>query len=445
MAKGELKNAGKLMKIRLRNTRKVWIIPAVICAAVFFGTVIPALVNVFTYQDMVQGVVLQDYSTYFLIALPIIIIILESMYIHTNRKYAAYPQTNTGRFLAEQGLYHIYMTAAAAASAILYLIQYGLFAVIAAACSNVKLTFTFSLGFVITGFFAMILYLFLLSAMISLIVALIRKFRIYAVIVIAAFGIWIVDCFYNYYFTNKSNDIVYYCRAILKWLIYEKSIPLFFIKGIGIWIIVWGLAFIINKFTVYYKSSMKVAAPIVAVISIISVIVFLFFSLFTASVISTSANRNYNSWSPEKHEIIIDASGIISGSTVVIKTSNIVTVPMFTGYTVDSGKMYMSIDDQLSRQLSHFSGRQICIDYTIGGYGIGGVEVFSLSDPCLTARLDGNTLYLDYSYTKNTKAVVIPAWSFMTQFDEFQNKNIFPYGKVWNGYYSGGDIYMTVE
>jgi len=219
----------------------------------------------------------------------------------------------------------------------------------------------------------------------------------------------------------------------------------FFIKGIGVWIILWGLAFLINKFTVYYKSSMKVAAPVVAVISVISVILFIFFSMFTASVISISANRNSYSWSPEEQEIIIDASGIISGSTVVIKTSNIVTVPMFTGYTVDSGKMYMSIDDQLSQKLTHFYGKQICIKYNPGGYGVGGIDVFSFANPYLTARLDSNILYLEYSYAKNIKAVIVPVWSFMTQFDEFQNKNIFPYGNLWYGYYSGGDIYITVD
>jgi hypothetical protein len=48
-----------------------------------------------------------------------------------------------------------------------------------------------------------------------------------------------------------------------------------------------------------------------------------------------------------------------------------------------------------------------------------------LMNPEFDIRFEGNTLYVNYTYDRNQKAIVIPVWSFMKQFDSFRGQNVY--------------------
>jgi len=43
----------------------------------------------------------------------------------------------------------------------------------------------------------------------------------------------------------------------------------------------------------------------------------------------------------------------------------------------------------------------------------------------IDVRLEGNTLFVHYTYDKNVKAIFMTTWSFMQQFDFFKGQNLF--------------------
>jgi len=77
---------------------------------------------------------------------------------------------------------------------------------------------------------------------------------------------------------------------------------------------------------------------------------------------------------------------------------------------------------------------------------VNGVDLFGYANPQMTAYLDDDTLYIDYSVGE-AHVVIIPVWSFARQFENFKDKGLFKATPL--GYSSGGsmnaNIYISVE
>ena len=68
-------------------------------------------------------------------------------------------------------------------------------------------------------------------------------------------------------------------------------------------------------------------------------------------------------------------------------------------------------------------------------------DLVPLTNPRLSARLESATLNIDYTFDKNVKAVFLPIWTFMRQFDYYKGRDVarMPYhpsigiedGSVW--------------
>jgi len=439
MAKSELKNAMQLTKIRLDNTKRnrVWFL--LIILTVILGNLIPSLISIFKQTNGVAEYRLQDYSITFGVGILIAITIMACSYKTTNQFYSVYPQTNNSRFLSSQALWYIWILCVAVVSLLIYVIQYSVLAVIAAYQANIILVYNFDLGFVISGFFVLIVYLAIITAIITLIAVLIRKFRIYAILSFVLFAAFVI--------TNVPKMIELF-KVIFGFLIFESNPALFILKGIILWVVLFGVALFINKHTVYYESGIKISKTIIAVITVIGIITigvtpFLFYNTTTSQSVSEREDKTSELY--RWYEIVIDASAIPNGSTINVVAPNIKimnTTNEFITYDGENMDMYLEFDKDI---FSNFNGEKIIISYCLPTLMIDYYELSKLANPKLATHLEGNTLYLDYSYDKNIKAVFIPVWSFMWQFDGFKGRNIF---KEFNGsaYGSGnGSVYITVE
>ncbi|MDR0286463.1 MAG: hypothetical protein LBI03_01965 [Clostridiales bacterium] len=438
--KSELTNAAKLFKIKFNNTRgkRLWF--WLVIAILFLGNIISALALVFKHTNQVAAIHLQDYSIFFIVGLPIIFTIIMYLYRESNKRYSVYPQTNTSRFLTEQATYYIMIIGAVVLMLVMNLIQYAVFAVISAISPNVVLIYKFSPVFLIAGFFITIVYMAVITSIIALIAALIRKFNVYAILcLIIVVAIIIINI-------PKLNSL--YGR-IFGFLIFEKSPLIFILKGLILWLIFFVIAFIINKNTIYYKSGIKTLKTVF--IAIVTLGIAALYAPAFLFIVSEEQHKQpvfeqYDGYSYviNSQEIVLDVSGIPAGSKINIIPTNINVVSESGSYESDEGKMYLSVDNEL-QYISDFIGKKLIITYTMPHIMNDYVDLNLFTDQQLAAKLEGNTLYLDYQYTTNIKAVYITPWSFMTQFETFKGKNIMPefLGSANGG--GGGNIYITVE
>lgn len=441
MEKSELNNTLKLAKIKLKNTRRNRFGFAIVMLCMFLGNVIPILMCVFKQEDGISNYSMLDYSIPFMIGILIAIIIMSVTYRTTNELYSVYPQTNTSRFLSSQILYHIWIVLTAVFLELMYLLQYFLFRLISIKYKNVVLVYKFNLSFVIAGFFVLIIYSILISAIITLTATLIRKFNIYAILI---FTIMVVSSF-----ANRIQTINLF-KKTFGFLLFEKSPGWFILKGLVLWLVLFVISLIINKYTVYYKGYIKTSKPIITTIVIASVIAIgLNTFLVSESKIKATPSSSIDEVEESNYvmkEIVIDASDVPKGSKINIKAENIMLLQgEQMGYSCDSiiDDIHICISDE--SMLNNFTGEKIIISYAFPYYMVDYVDMMPFIEPELSAYLDGTTLHVKYEYKENIKAVFIPMWSFMWQFDEYKGKDIFNENGGWASGTGGGWVEIGFE
>jgi len=444
MEKNELKNAGHLTRIKLKNEKRILLIGA-------FGMGFLPLTNLFGFltwlysADDRVGNYYQwpDSSMLLSYGILIAIIVINCFYRTDNQNYAVYPQTNTTRFLSAQALFYALIAFFGVVLLASYLIQYSVVAAIASGNKSIHLIYHFDIGFVVAGFFTLIVYLSLIAALISLVATLVRKFRIYAIAVfIVIAGILIA----------QPPLAVSLFRAVFGFLIYEHSVMFFFLKGIVLWAVLFILSLIVNKFTVYYRDSIRLSKRVAVGICLACIFTVAIFRVFMVVVVpialSSSERIDYIYKEPSTiaedpdMDIIFDISDLPKGSKINIVTTNIFDETTGDTFFSSSGDMRLSYD---VGALSSVSGNKLIVSYTMPMETVNQYDIASMANPKLSARLEGDTLYLDYTYDENVKAVFIPVWSFMWQFDHFKGKGIFNESFWETGSHGGGGIYIEIE
>lgn len=437
VAKNELKNAWQLTRIRLKNTKRNRMAFFAVVLITLLGNIIPLLVSVFRQSSELYYSTVQDFSVIYMVGILIAILVMTCNYRETDQLYSVYPQTNTSRFLSSQAIYYLWVLCAAAASLFIYLVEYAVFAVLAGIYENIVLVYTFNLEFVIAGFFVLIVYAGIALSIITLTAVLIRKFKIYAMLISAILLIWII--------TNFAKTFELF-KIVFGGLIFEENPAVFIGKGILLWLVLFSFSFIVNKYTVYYKSNLKISKFIMIGIAVIGVILvgvspFLIFKTETRQGTITEETEQPPN---VMQEIIIDASDIPPGSKINIVTTNIIdfSKPAATYNVMPAQFMELHYDEDI---LSNFKGQKIIIYYDSPVFTVDDYKLSKLVDPKFSARLEGNTLYLDYSYIENVKAIFNPVWSFMWQFDCYKGKGIFKEsaGSSYGG--KEGMIFLSVE
>ena len=145
-------------------------------------------------------------------------------------------------------------------------------------------------------------------------------------------------------------------------------------------------------------------------------------------------------------QITLDASTVPAGSDIkIVKTENIeVDAGSGISYDVnDIDTMLLVLSDDAA--LSSFSGQRIIVNYHFPTCTVCDIDLASLAEPRFTARLDGNTLYLQYDHKTNIKVIFIPIWSFMWQFDEFKGQHIFQESPGYSFGGGSGSVFISVQ
>ena len=459
--KDELKNSWKLARLKLRSefSRGVRYL-GIILGVLLLLSLISGVIWLFTPNSTPEFYSFMDMSFWLPFGVVIGLIIVAAGYVNNNKSYEVYPQTNTSRFLSTQVLYYAFVVFIAAALLVIYLIQYAVAAPIALGQENTTLPYVFDPVFLIAGLLVLIVGLSLAVAHISLVAALIRKFKIYA---IAAFVVMLAVLYAR---GEYSLGLV---STVFSFLGSESSVILFLIKGIVLWAGLFTLTYVINRHTVYYRSvapSKNFITQIVATSVVVALITggtTLLAKPVTLNQLLGGGGSNLG-WMVEYQCEEFDISDLPNGSSIRIVTSGNIAIPGASnssnviGTYQDDYQTTVYFEDGTSQTFpSHYlqvgcffdpnsvNGNKLVVWYNPPVIYTATQVMINPANARLEARLEGTTLYLDYTYDKNVKLVFVPTWTFMGQFDYFIGKDVFQETLFQSRGEVGGSAYIEVR
>ena len=316
---------------------------------------------------------------------------------------------------------------------IAYLLQYGILSVIAGLNSNVHLAYDFSLSFVIWGFIVNLIYGFLAIGLLILIGALDRKFDLIFRIILGAVFLLSIISFNGTYMGTYIGKLVGFWTK-------EPSLILFTLKGLILWLVLSGTSWIINNNTVYFKSkdysfSKRIVISIGLFLAITITTVFIFMGNISVTSVTKelSVKEEVGFDSHDGYiQLPVDCSNLKEGDVIKIITNLSTSSENLSIWTVS--------EDDYDMNNIHIDG--LHVSYDLGKYMVDNVNLNDFYNPEVTAKVEGNNLYINYSYDKNQKVLMLSPYNFMSQFEAFKGKNL--YNSVFGSYRSSSNVSVRV-
>jgi hypothetical protein len=302
------------------------------------------------------------------------------------------------------------------------LVQHGVIALIKATNENVFTVYGFDIVFMLAGTVVMTVYLAVIAGIINFAAALLRKFGLYA---FAFFGVLVAVTITN--FSSVSNALA----KAAGFLTAESSVWLFLLKGIVIFAVLFLASMIINRYTVYYKSNTRSKTTTTVIIGILIAIIaaIVVSGLLIRGAVSTDENNSHS------FVVVVDEDRVIGGGIrfdtseptdwptrgrIEIDISHLDSGSSINAIYADGRDMYFGVCESLV----NIQGDTIVIDYQLPHNVIDGVNLNYFANPEVTARLDGNNLYLEYNIKSSVRVIIAPMFGFMRQFDYFTGRDL---------------------
>lgn len=405
MEKLEMDNTIKLTRVKLAMGKIIMKKPLLVIAFIFLMNILPSISSLFQEEKMIKTINTMNISSILFFTGAIVSLYMAVSYRTTNDQYSVYPQTDSSRFLSSQFINYVYLLFLAVASLVVYFLQYGFYGILAATKENIFLAYKFNMEYVIVGFLIFLIYLSLITAGITLVAVLLRKYRVYAFVAAAtAFSLIMYNDLVKSFFTKGFGLIVN-----------EKSITLFMIKGILLWLLIMITSFLINKKTVYYRTEKSFSKPIVAVI-----VVVVFYGLIIIPQMFFTVNNTSNTRISSHHEIILIDEALVTELDIShIPINSTIEVETMSYEKMQSENMYIEHIDTIVPL------GKLEIVTRIPRNSIDGIDLNEFINPEVLIKLGDNKLYIDYIYDENVKVVILSPWLFMYQFDRYIGQGVF--------------------
>jgi len=436
MVKEEFANMQNLLRVRFKTQAKplIWlfIVFALMLLSSLIGTISATLEDIST----VHYNIVSDNSVLLMFAMGFGFVAGNIMYRSINAKFSVFPQTNNSRFISWLLFNYSIAIIIALMLLIMYIANYSIIMLMSVFIDNIHLALNVDFGFIVAGFFVYLIYSFLIVAVIELISAMIRKWSYYAIVTfITLFALLIVNI----------EKAVEQLPRILSFLIDEPSLIFFFLKAAGLWFVITAVSLVINYFTVYHKSQnlilkkrVTIACIIIAVVVTIVTPMILRFSVTIMDNTNNTGmvdidgdfnselfyNESYFNLMEEiriAEEIRIDVSHLPAGIKININGENIDVIKEGTPVIFSSHEITAYVSGVES--LENVQGSTLVIQYWQPWYLVNGIEIFHFSNPQVTAYLEGDTLFISYTFDKAT-VMILPVWSMARQFVIFKDKGI---------------------
>lgn len=416
MDKRQLKNINNLYKIRSKEYKKaLWII-YILLASFFAIDLIATLMDIFTYSKDVTTYSLQTYTTNGLFLAISISIGTLLWYNSFNNQHQAFPQDNKTRFMSYALFNYITLLKVSVTSLLLYLIQYNIWALLGSLNSNISFAYPINLPFLISGFIVNLLYGSMLIALTLLINVLSKKFHIYFYI---TFIMFVVAAFFN------NGALFIAIGNLFSFWTKEPSLGIFVVKctiTLGILLI---STVVINNTIVYYKAETKNTTKsrfILCGIALFCFIIVISLSVFTYSY-------PYNSTS----EMGSDSIDFVNDNPfknfeekeIEVALTNLNTdipIEIVTQFNEDEENIFTTRYSDSSIEEFY---ENIIVKYHLPCNEVDYINLNYFKNPIVTAKLEDNKLYINYTYDENQKVILLSSYGTMSQFDCFKGKTLF--------------------
>lgn len=416
MDKRQLKNINNLYRIRSKEHKKALWIVYILLASFFAIDFIATLMDIFTYSKDVTTYSLQTYTNNGLFLAISISIGTLLWYKTFNNQHQAFPQDNKTRFLSYALFNYITLLKVSVLSLFLYLIQYNIWALIGNLNSNISFAYPINLAFLISGFIVNLLYGSMLIALTLLINVLSKKFHIYFYITLIVF---VVAAFFN------NGALLNTFGKLLSFWTKEPSLGMFIVKCTITLSILLVFSAVINNTIVYYKAETKNATGsrfIICGFALFCIIIVISLNVFTHNYSSNSTSEigfdsiDFVNDSPfkgfEEKEMEVALSNLNNALPIeIVPLFNEAEENIFITRSSDS-----SIDEIYEN---------IIVKYHLPYNEVNYINLNDFKNPIVTAKLEDNKLYINYTYNENQKVILLSSYVTMSQFDCFKGKNLF--------------------
>ncbi|MDR1042840.1 MAG: hypothetical protein LBL54_02935 [Clostridiales Family XIII bacterium] len=346
------------------------------------------------------------------IALPVMIAIMRR---EMEKPLDVFPHTGASRFVAWQmycGLFTVILGLLTLASNIATCAVYGHIA----ESKNVAILNPFDLGDQLLGLLSWLLFVLVVSALASLLAALMEKYRIRALIPLTAFaGLIIAYTFLLAVYTRDFSNIG------------ETLSPAYLLLWAAVWILLTFAAFLVMRGTP--RDDAPVTGGNMAIriwkAGVLSVLV-LQSGVFIGEVFPNNvAQTVYDTVSvhepenaPVDETLILDAADIPAGKVTSLSMEGIRNFEEGDP-EIDDAEREFDFDglgltlNYSEDELANFGGKQIVINVRYARQIIGKYDLTEIRNQRFDAWIEGTVLHLKYSYDTPWGIVALPEWNFL--------------------------------
>ncbi len=429
MDKRQLKNTLGLYKLRIKS-RESFIGMLCIYWGLFFYFAMDLVTNLKGVLNSSSEIGIFNIYTYTAWALWVPILFCGSMtlyYKNDNHKFSVFPQDNKTRFLSYVLYNYINLFKLSIFTLFLYLLQYGCFSIVGHFNPNIHFAYPINFFFLISGFIVNQLYCLIILSINTLIGTLQRKFNLYFIIGVVVIGVTSIVI------ARFSGNAAIFkgIIGIIEFFTKEPSLWIFIIKALILWALLFGLAWFINNHTVYYKSDYT--EPSQGKTAAIGISLTIFIGIVIFSVSSTSYN-NRTSFGTDNSNMFIGKNetfkvelfnDIFKTKDIEIPISNInpeepvEIIKEFHGGGEDilvSRSSDASMNEKVENIIVKFKMPYNCKNL---------VDLNKYTNPVVTARLEGNKLFINYTEDENQKVIFLNSYGLMSQFQYFKGQNLY--------------------
>ncbi|MCL2746237.1 MAG: hypothetical protein FWE48_03990 [Coriobacteriia bacterium] len=421
----ELNNARALFLFKLREARKgVFVILLVITVLVAANVVFALLgYGVGGSGDQFSTLAnhyFMDYSVLVLVFAPLIVAYV--FWQEFRGKNSIYPQTSISRFLSVQALSIFLVLLALCIIVVVHLLSYGIFFLIASldlAQSKLIMGYSFSPAFLAAGFLAALVFLVMVTTTISFVVYAVRAFKLFAALPIAALPVFYTILPATWSESARGIDWVRMQLEMGIQRFFEpESLNSFLIACVVVTAALLLVSIALKVLLPDDKGAtgkswiLAIAfAPYVALTLMIGLSIYIGFGQpFTPASASEVL--------PQETVVIeVDASQVPEGSQIQIiersyhRDTQEVTPYVFLGLqTYTDGPFKSPWGGEAG---SVFAGDSIVVTFEPARFEFASPALLELAQPEITARLDGDRLYLEHSVEGEGTVVFMPIWSMM--------------------------------
>ncbi|MDR0817672.1 MAG: hypothetical protein LBN35_03440 [Clostridiales Family XIII bacterium] len=410
MEKIEWQNTLNLLKIRLTGMRGLkWVLillPVILFIKSTLGSISEVKNNALTFNGFIS---LSDSSGLFIVFILVWVIVIKCTNNDRTIILDAFPQTNVSRFLSMEILILLVALYAGVVSLIINLLNYIIASAISSAYPDVVIINPLNIAEQVSGFLLYLLLLVFQITFISLITALLKKIRYVTFVILIAVSAFIISLlFINIPLPPHIQDAFrdYRATPLVPVIFLILSVLLFF-----------GTLYC-HKHMASYRADRPGYHTVISAVSAVILIIGLSPSMLILNSVYPNANteRMDNDKVSRLHEeIVIDASSVPEGSKLSIepKSFSDQTPGIYeVDYSTDYDPMADFLLDYDQSEFDNFSGKQITLSITYPYKQGNGYDLCAPAKPGVTAKLDGSTLYLDYSY-KEIIPIVMESWNYI--------------------------------